>query len=409
VNGLGKQRDPKRDEAFEIYKASGGEINLNVIAAQLGVGDGTLRGWKAKDKWDSKLNPEETAAIPIEPTNIDKGTSEYLTDDLYEEAIRIVIEANQASVSLLQRRMRIGYTRAARMIDWMESNGIVGPYEGSRPRAILVDKDRIAKPVVPLKPAPKERNETKGTERNAPIKAMERSIDTERSENEVIYSVSDEEIEREDEDEDGLTPKRKLFVKYYLINFNATQAAKKAGYSPRSARDIGYELLTKPDIKQAIRKHTDEITLEIGFNQQRILMEYLKIAFADVTDYVDFGQMEVPVMTMFGPMMEGEGDEKRPVMKIVNYVSFKESSEIDGSLISEVKQGKDGASIKLHDKTKALDILAKYIDLLPDKHKRMVDNERLRIEQERLELDRAKVSNGDEGKNADLVIRRWSK
>jgi uncharacterized protein YjcR len=52
---MGRQRDPKQDEAFEIYKASGGEINLNVIAAQLGVGDGTLRGWKAKDEWENNL------------------------------------------------------------------------------------------------------------------------------------------------------------------------------------------------------------------------------------------------------------------------------------------------------------------------------------------------------------------
>jgi hypothetical protein len=115
-----------------------------------------------------------------------------------------------------------------------------------------------------------QRNGTKSKERSAKSIGTLHIYYTERSENEEIYSESDEEIDRENEDDDGLTPKRKLFVKYYLINFNATQAAKKAGYSPRSARDIGYELLTKPDIKQAIRKHTDEITLEIGFNQQRI-------------------------------------------------------------------------------------------------------------------------------------------
>jgi S-DNA-T family DNA segregation ATPase FtsK/SpoIIIE len=45
-----------------------------------------------------------------------------------------------ASVSLLQRRFRIGYTRAARLIDAMEDNGIVGPYEGSKPREVLISK-----------------------------------------------------------------------------------------------------------------------------------------------------------------------------------------------------------------------------------------------------------------------------
>ena len=59
-------------------------------------------------------------------------------DELFDQAVSIVVEAKQASVSLLQRRMRIGYTRAARLIDQMEAKGIVGPYEGSKPRDVLV-------------------------------------------------------------------------------------------------------------------------------------------------------------------------------------------------------------------------------------------------------------------------------
>ena len=50
------------------------------------------------------------------------------------------MEGNQASVSILQRRMRLGYTRAARIIDTMEMEGLVGPFEGSKPRKILVDR-----------------------------------------------------------------------------------------------------------------------------------------------------------------------------------------------------------------------------------------------------------------------------
>ena len=62
-------------------------------------------------------------------------------DELYDEAVRVVMESNQASVSILQRRMRLGYTRAARIIDIMELEGLVGPYEGSKPRRILVDRE----------------------------------------------------------------------------------------------------------------------------------------------------------------------------------------------------------------------------------------------------------------------------
>ncbi|CAG7602362.1 DNA translocase SpoIIIE [Paenibacillus solanacearum] len=63
-------------------------------------------------------------------------------DELYDQAVQIILEAKQASVSLLQRRMRVGYTRAARLIDTMEARGIVGPYEGSKPREVLVTMEQ---------------------------------------------------------------------------------------------------------------------------------------------------------------------------------------------------------------------------------------------------------------------------
>jgi len=62
-------------------------------------------------------------------------------DEVYDEAVRIVMESNQASASILQRRLRLGYTRAARIIDMMEVDGLVGPFEGSKPRRILVDRE----------------------------------------------------------------------------------------------------------------------------------------------------------------------------------------------------------------------------------------------------------------------------
>ncbi|MCK4882222.1 MAG: DNA translocase FtsK, partial [Candidatus Omnitrophica bacterium] len=68
------------------------------------------------------------------------GSDQY--DEYYDDAVKLVIETNQASVSILQRRMRLGYTRAARLIDMMEQTGIVGPYCGSKPREILVDREQ---------------------------------------------------------------------------------------------------------------------------------------------------------------------------------------------------------------------------------------------------------------------------
>ncbi len=66
-------------------------------------------------------------------------------DELFDTAARLVIETGQASVSIIQRRLRLGYTRAARLIDMMEQEGLVGPYCGSKPRDILVDREEWLK------------------------------------------------------------------------------------------------------------------------------------------------------------------------------------------------------------------------------------------------------------------------
>ena len=64
---------------------------------------------------------------------------------MYEESVRMVLETKQASVSMLQRRLGLGYTRAARLVDTMEADGIVGPYNGSKPRDILMDNMEAVK------------------------------------------------------------------------------------------------------------------------------------------------------------------------------------------------------------------------------------------------------------------------
>ncbi|MDQ0156755.1 DNA translocase FtsK [Robertmurraya andreesenii] len=67
-------------------------------------------------------------------------TTREVEDELYDQAVELILEMQTASVSMLQRRFRIGYTRAARLIDEMELRGVVGPYEGSKPRAVLIEK-----------------------------------------------------------------------------------------------------------------------------------------------------------------------------------------------------------------------------------------------------------------------------
>lgn len=89
--------------------------------------------------------PQYDAEVISQPVQIGKGgvVADYDTsdadDDMWKDAIRVVIEGRKASTSLLQRRLRIGYGRAARLIETMEEQGIVGPADGARPREVLVN------------------------------------------------------------------------------------------------------------------------------------------------------------------------------------------------------------------------------------------------------------------------------
>jgi S-DNA-T family DNA segregation ATPase FtsK/SpoIIIE len=64
-------------------------------------------------------------------------------DDLYEKAVELVVTSGAASASLIQRRLRVGYPRAARMIEMMEEDGIVGPASGGKPREVLAKRDEV--------------------------------------------------------------------------------------------------------------------------------------------------------------------------------------------------------------------------------------------------------------------------
>lgn len=199
-----------------------------------------------------------------------------------------------------------------------------------------------------------------------------------------------------------LTEKQRLFCLYYVKYWNAGKAAKKAGYEysyPNGFYEIGCELRKKTQVKNEIDRLKQDIRDGVGMEAMAVLQKYIDIAFADITEFVEFGQKEVPVMNMFGPVIDKETGE--PMMKMVNAVTFRESPDIDGTLISEVKQGKDGASVKLHDKMKALEKLEKYFDLLPDQHKRRIEEERLKLDQDRFEHEKGKA--GDKGSVTDSM------
>ncbi|ARJ40084.1 cell division protein FtsK [Sporosarcina ureae] len=77
------------------------------------------------------------------PTEVEVLAPHEETDDLYDEAVQMVVEMQTASVSMIQRRFRVGYARAARIVDQMEARGVVGPPEGSKPRQVLLNKSEL--------------------------------------------------------------------------------------------------------------------------------------------------------------------------------------------------------------------------------------------------------------------------
>ena len=181
-----------------------------------------------------------------------------------------------------------------------------------------------------------------------------------------------------------LTDKQRLFCLYYIRYFNATKAYKKAyGCSYDVANSEGYKLLVNPCIKEEIKRLKQNRLNRELMDESDIFQKYMDIAFSDITDYVEFGQEEVPVMAVYGPVQvkDEKTGKKKTLTKRVNVVRFKNSEEIDGTIISEVKQGKDGASIKLTDRMKALDWLAEHMDMATTEQRARIENIKAKTEQ----------------------------
>ena len=94
------------------------------------------------------LRPVGDADAEVEDVE-DEDTSEL--DEVYEEAVRLVVESGKASTSLLQRRLRLGYGRAARLLDMMQRDGIISAPDGSRPREVLKRPEWLAEVEEPLR------------------------------------------------------------------------------------------------------------------------------------------------------------------------------------------------------------------------------------------------------------------
>lgn len=166
-------------------------------------------------------------------------------------------------------------------------------------------------------------------------------------------------------DNNDLTEQQKLFCLYYLQSFNATKAYQQAyGCDYNSARSNSIRLIAKDSIKVELRRLKAELQQDVFLDVKDLIREYAKQAFADITDFVEFSSTEHKLYEY------DDAGEKREVFneftgELETYkssqVSLKNSEKVDGTLIQEVKKGKDGVSVKLYDKQKAMSELMKYL------------------------------------------------
>lgn len=205
-------------------------------------------------------------------------------------------------------------------------------------------------------------------------KVCTQKIENVESANKQREAMQDEVIQVIENEE--LNDKQRLFCLYYVRCFNATKAYQKAYECDYiTANTNGSRLLVNASIKKEIQKLKQNKLNREFFSEEDVFQKYMDIAFADITDYVKFGQETVPVMGPFGPIQIKDDDtgEKVTLTKVVNAVRFIDSDLVDGTLISEVKQGKDGASIKLLDRQKALQWLAEHLDLATEEQKAKIE------------------------------------
>ena len=162
VTGLIKANIPSRI-AFSVASQFDSRTILDMAGAEklLGKGDmlfspvGSTKPYRVQGPYISEKeidkvirfvkkeggNPDYDEELKSAIENADKKSSKEPQDELTEDAIAFIFKSKQASVSMLQRRFRIGYNRAARIIDEIEEKGIIGPSDGSRPRQLLITEE----------------------------------------------------------------------------------------------------------------------------------------------------------------------------------------------------------------------------------------------------------------------------
>lgn len=140
-----------------------------------------------------------------------------------------------------------------------------------------------------------------------------------------------------------LTPKQQRFIEEYLIDLNATQAAIRAGYSPKTAKEIGSENLSKPNIRARIEQAMAERSKRTGINQDRVLRELARIAFVNAADVINFDSATIA---------EGASEDDTAAIASVKVKTIP----------TDAGEGVE-REIRMCDKLKALELLGKHLGM----------------------------------------------
>lgn len=203
---------------------------------------------------------------------------------------------------------------------------------------------------------------------------------------EIVVETFEEETEQNVE----LSDVQRFFCLYYIKYLNATKAYQKAYETTyQNADSNAYRLMGKDGIRTEISRLKKARAAGIMLEQNDVLQKYIDIAFADIGDYVEYGTEDIE-------MRDGEGklildDDGYPKTFKRSFVHLKDGQDLDNTIVSEVKLGRDGMSVKLHDKMKALDVLAKFTDLLSERQLKQLQVEKVKAETDFAQMRAAKL------------------
>lgn len=175
-----------------------------------------------------------------------------------------------------------------------------------------------------------------------------------------------------DKRNEGINDKQEAFCREYIVDFNGTKSAIRAGYSKKTAGAMAGRLLSLVKIQDRIRDLTKQREQRTNVTADRVVQQLARIAFMDVKDIVDWGTEEVKYLLRtetdeFGVKTEHFRTEHR------EFIRPKDPDEVDGTLIQTIKMGKYGFEIGIPDRMRAFEMLAKHLGVFDDRPQTTVD------------------------------------